>query len=278
MNKMLLEQNGAVQFLASSLIKNQKSNSFEIIDEALHILLQLQVSDTFLKRLTHDKEFLNSLVFVLKCGSHNSRGNAIMLLESILSVADPTQLINVEPESVAQVVHILQDKISVRSSKTALKILMEVCKWGRNRIKAVEANAVIVLVELLLETELERRVCELVLVVLDMLCGCAEGRAELLKHGAGLAVVSKKVLRVSRVGTDRAVRILLSVCRFSASSRVLQEMLQVGVVSKLCLVLQVECGGGKTKGRVKEILGMHSRVWRDAPCIPSHLLSSYPAS
>jgi hypothetical protein len=120
-------------------------------------------------------------------------------------------------------------------------------------------------------------VCELLLVVLYQLCGCTEGRAELWKHAAGLAVLSKKILRVSHMATDRAMRILSSVCRFSATSRVLQEMLQVGVVSKLCLVLQVE-SSLKTKERARGILKLHSRVWKNSSCIPARLLPSYPSS
>jgi hypothetical protein len=110
---------------------------------------------------------------------------------------------------------------------------------------------------------------------LENLCQCAEGRAELLKHAAGLAVVSKKILRVSTLANDRAVRILLSVSKFSATPNVVQEMLKLGVVAKLCLVLQVDCGS-KTKEKAREILKMHARAWRNSPCIPSNLLSSYP--
>lgn len=58
-------------------------------------------------------------------------------------------------------------------------------------------GVVLVLIELLLNV-LERRECELMLVALDRLCECAEGRAELLNDGAGLAVVSKKVLKLRR--------------------------------------------------------------------------------
>jgi hypothetical protein len=98
-----------------------------------------------------------------------------------------------------------------------------------------------------------------------------------LKHGAGLAVVSKKILRVSHVASDKAVRILYSICRFSATSRILQEILQVGVVAKLCLVLQVD-SSFKSKERAREILKLHSRVWRNSACVPAYLMSSYPSS
>lgn len=44
-------------------------------------------------------------------------------------------------------------------------------------------------ISLLIEHVIERRVCEMVLVVLDLLCGCAEGRAQLLRcDGVGCGV------------------------------------------------------------------------------------------
>ncbi len=116
----------------------------------------------------------------------------------------------------------------------------------------------------------------MMLMALDILCGCAEGRAELLEHVAGLAIVSKKILRVSSVATDMAVRILLSVSKFSASPAVVQEMLQLGVVAKLCLMLQVDCEN-KAKEKAREILKLHARAWKSSPCIPKSSLSSYPS-
>ncbi|KAK9279923.1 hypothetical protein L1049_013607 [Liquidambar formosana] len=287
-NKRCLEDAGAVEFLAS-IVKKDFANEIEIAlddgtmecsrasDEALSILYHVGISESGLKNLiSNGSEFLDSLLHVLKRGSYQSRAYAGMLMKSIFEVADPIQLITVQTEFFMEIVHVLRDQISYQSFKAALKLLIELCPWGRNRIKAVDAGAVPVLIELLLDTP-DKRACELILCVLDQLCGCAEGRAELLMHGAGLSVVSKKILRVSHVASDRAVKILSSISRFSATSRVLNEMLQVGVVSKLCLVLQVDCGH-KTKERSKEILKLHSRVWKNSPCIPAHLLSSYPSS
>ncbi|KAI5575937.1 hypothetical protein POPTR_009G016200v4 [Populus trichocarpa] len=288
-NRICLEEAGAVDFLAT-ILKNGDSTSVDIAsddnesefsrasDEALNILYHLKISQRKLKNLiTNDgDQFLESLLQILKHSSYQSRAYATMLLKSVFEVADPMHLISIRPEMFVELVRVLNDQISQQSSKAALKLLVEVCPWGRNRIKAVEGSAVSVLIELLLDKS-DKRACELVLAVLDLLCGCAEGRAELLKHGAGLAVVSKKILRVSHVASDKAVRILYSICRFSATSRVLQEMLQVGVVAKLCLVLQVD-SSFKSKERAREILKLHSRVWRNSACVPAYLMSSYPSS
>ncbi|KAL4283946.1 hypothetical protein GQ457_16G007820 [Hibiscus cannabinus] len=287
-NRSCLEAAGAVEFLVS-IVKNYDSSLLmeiesnegcEVIkasDEALSILHHIKVSESCLKRIVgNDNEFVESLVQILKNGSYQSRTYATMLLKDVFEVADPIHLISLTPEFFAEIVRTLRDQISQQATKAALKLLVELCPWGRNRIKAVEGGAVFVLVELLLESS-NKRTSELALIVLDQLCGCAEGRAELLNHGAGLAMVSKKIFRVSNAASERAVRILSSICRYSATSRVVQEMLQVGVVAKLCLVLQLE-NGYKSKERAREILRLHARVWRNHSCIPSHLLSSYPSS
>ncbi|KAK7278741.1 hypothetical protein RJT34_23777 [Clitoria ternatea] len=288
-NKRCVESAGAVDFLASIVTTNVNNPQYDVVedlellktnqgDEALSILHTLRLSDSGLKTLLGFKngEFINSLTNIMQRGAYESRAYAILLLKSMSSVADPVQLINLNGEFFIELVQLLKDQISEKASKATLRTLIEVCHWGRNRVKAVEAGVVPVLVELLLECR-ERKVCEMMLVVLETLCQCADGRAGLLGHAAGLAIVSKKILRVSTMGNDRAVRILLSVARFSAGPCVVQEMLQLGVVAKLCLVLQVD-SGNKAKEKAREILKLHARAWRNSPCIPSNLLASYPTS
>ncbi|CAL9085845.1 unnamed protein product [Musa textilis] len=109
------------------------------------------------------------------------------------------------------------------------------------------------------------------------LCRCAEGRAALVGHAAGIPVVAKKILRVSQVASERAVRILHSVAKHSATPGLLQEMLQTGVACKLCLVLRAECGV-KTTETAREILRLHSRVWRSSPCLSPQFQLSYPTA
>ncbi|XP_060168843.1 E3 ubiquitin-protein ligase PUB23-like [Lycium barbarum] len=278
-NKKCLESAGVVDFLAAIMIKKKKSEVSDASDEALNILFNLNPSDTELKKFTNsqnDHQFLDSLLNFLKSGNLQTRENAINLLRSTLNVADPARLIGIQPVYFKGMVGILNDNISQQATKAALQLLVELCPWGRNRSKAAENGAVFALIELLFDTN-ERRLCELILTALDHLCTCAEGRAELLSHGGGIAIVSKKILRVSHLASDKAVRILCSISKFSATcyNKVLQEMLQVGVVSKLCLVLQLDASP-KTKEKIKEILRLHSRVWRGSSCIPPHLLSSYP--
>ncbi|GER33764.1 U-box domain-containing family protein [Striga asiatica] len=284
-NKRCMESAGAHEFLASLIIDNaprastgtETSDDFiesrKTCEEALAILCGLDLSELGLKALARP-ELVESLTLVMRLGSYESRAYAIALLRPVLEAADddPSLLTNLHPDLFTELRHALDHQVSQKSTRETLKTLIAACPWGRNRVKAVESGLVPVLVELLLDS-FDKRVCEMMLTVLDLLCQCAEGRAGLLGHGAGLAVVSKKILRVSGHASERAVRILSSVSRFCAGPGVLHEMVQVGVVSKLCLVVRVDCGL-KTKERAREILRMHSKAWRDLPCLPRDLVSS----
>ncbi|KAE8725768.1 E3 ubiquitin-protein ligase PUB22 [Hibiscus syriacus] len=286
-NKRCIESSGAVELLASIVSNHDYSAAegslhyeFESIrstDVALSILYNLQLSEASLRNLLFKNgDFIVSLTRVMQRGRYDSRAYAVLLLNSMVEVADARQLTNLRPELFIELNGVLHDQISKKATKASLQLLAGICPWGRNRIKAAEAGVVSVLIDLLLDSSLERRACEMILTVLDAVCGCAEGRSELLQHGAGVAIVSKKILRVSQVASERAVRILLSISKFCGTTMVLQEMLILGVVAKLCLVLQMDCGF-KTKEKAREVLKLHARVWKNSPCVPTTLLSHYPA-
>ncbi|KAI3706568.1 hypothetical protein L6452_24397 [Arctium lappa] len=297
-NKRSMEAVGAVDYLANVLADQNNVTSsyssageysdddvegFELdtpADEALGVLYHMQISETGLQGLfAKTGDFVDTLTRVMqRAASYESRTYAVLLLKSMFDATQRMQVattMSLKPEFFAELVNVLIDQISQKATKATLKLLINVCVWGRNRIRAAEAGAVGALIDILLDST-DKRVSEMVLLALDQLCQCAEGRSEVLKHGAGLAVVSKKIFRVSPVASDRAVRILHSVAKFSGNTGVVAEMLQLGVVGKLCLVLQVDCGS-KMKERAMEILKMHARAWNNSPCIPHNLISSYPS-
>ncbi|XP_062217399.1 E3 ubiquitin-protein ligase PUB23-like [Phragmites australis] len=244
-------------------------------EDALSVLYSLKPSEKSLAQiLEKDGDFLDTLASVLRRPSYRSRTYGILLLKALTAVMEPARLTTVSAKLVQEVVRVVVDRVSSKAVRAALHVLCRLCPWGRNRVKAVEAGAVAALVELLLD-EGGRRVTELAVIVVDHLCGCAEGRSELVAHPAGLAVVSKKAMRVSLAATESAVRALHAVARHSPTPAVLQEMLAVGVVAKLLLVLQVDAGE-RARVRAKEMLKAHTRVWKDSPCLPAHLKASYP--
>ncbi|KAJ8574181.1 hypothetical protein K7X08_025986 [Anisodus acutangulus] len=278
-NKRCMESAGATEFLASIINNSNEVSNEESFtstkDEALSILYQLKLSEHGLRSLitNGNGEFITSLTHIMQWGSYESRAYAVMLMKKMFEAFTPTLSLSLKQEFFTQVVQVLRDEISQKATKASLQVLVHACSFGRNKVKAAEAGAIRVLVDLLLDSS-EKRACELMLVLLDQICQNAEGRAELLNHPGGLAIVSKKILRVSKVASERAIKILHSISKFSATPSVVQEMLSLGVVAKLCLVLQVDCGS-KAKDRAREILKFHAKAWRSSPCIPMNLLSSY---
>ncbi|XP_060200931.1 E3 ubiquitin-protein ligase PUB23-like [Lycium barbarum] len=279
-NKRCMESAGTPEFLASIInISNEvpdEEGFTSTKEEALSILYQLKLSEHGLRSLiaSGNNEFIESLTRVMQRGSYESRAYALMLMKDMFEASTPTPILGLKQEFFTQVVQVLRDEISQKATKASLQVLVQACPWGRNRVKAAEAGAIRVLVDLLLDSS-EKRACELMLILLDQICQSAEGRVELLKHAGGLAIVSKKILRVSKAGSERAIKILHSISKFSATPSVVQEMLSLGVVAKLCLVLQVDCGS-KAKDRAREILKLHGKAWRSSPCVPMNLKSSYP--
>ncbi|XP_047966444.1 E3 ubiquitin-protein ligase PUB23 [Salvia hispanica] len=267
-NRRIMAAAGAPEFLASLI-------TTPAAEDALSLLCALQLPESSLKPLS-TPNFIQSLTLILQIGSYESRSYAINLLRSITEIADPSTLTSLNPQFFTEIAQFLKsDDITRKERKSALKTLASVCIWGRNRVKAVEAGVVSAAIDLLLETS-EKRMCEMLMGVVEVLCQCAEGRAELVGHAAGLAVVSKKILRVSGAASEKGVRILQAVSRHSATKAVVAEMMQSGVVGKLCLVVQVDCGV-KIKERAMEILKAHARAWRNSPCLPYHFISSYPS-
>ncbi|KAG6483440.1 E3 ubiquitin-protein ligase PUB23-like [Zingiber officinale] len=224
---------------------------------------------------------IDTMVRILMHGCDEVKSTATLILKSIVEAANRGTLEQLSPLFFQSVLCSIRDDVGggrISSSSTphaALKILSHVTPWGRNRVKIVEAGGVWASVELELAAaegdERRRRRTELNLALLRQLCECAEGRAELVRHAAGIAVVAKRVLRVSPAANEQGVAILCAVGRCLATEeRVVREMLAVGAVAKLCLMLQANCSTG-VKEKARRVLRLHSAAWKDSPCVQSYL-------
>ncbi|XP_068651300.1 E3 ubiquitin-protein ligase PUB23-like [Aristolochia californica] len=274
-NRWCMEEAGlflVIAFLISEIdpqwIFSRYNDNSLMVEEAMNILHLLKPSPDVLKKVAEDNggNIIRSLAVILQRGSYQGRFHSMLLLKSVFKVVDEKYKCELQPEFFDAMVEILKDQNSNRGTMAVLSILVKVTPCGRNRIKAVDAGVVGVLVELLAESN-DRRSCEPMLVVLDILCARAEGRSAFIDHAASLAAVVGKILMVSQVGNDLAVKILLHVCSFSASDAVVREMVEVGGVARLCMIVQSECSK-KTKDKAKQILGLHLKAWGKSPCFP----------
>ncbi|EXC12998.1 E3 ubiquitin-protein ligase [Morus notabilis] len=230
------------------------------------------------QNLFENEHVMDSLTWVLSCTFENNKNHikahTVFVLKSIVEKGNPNDLSRLKPEFFRNILEVVKNRdknITHQGLNAALQILLQAGPYGRNRTVMVQYGAVFELVELEINST-ERKTTELVFGILFHLCSCADGRAQFLSHKASIFVVSRRILRVSQAVDDRAVMIFSLICRFSGTKQVLREMLECGAVSRLCVLLQVECAG-YLKERAREMLKTHSGEWKDSPCIDE---SHYP--
>ncbi|CAM0901768.1 unnamed protein product [Alopecurus aequalis] len=270
---------GAVDALFAVLVSTSTPAS---ADSALDVISSLQLSERCLVRAV-DRDgmaLVDALVSTLRRSDSDaaSRARAAVLLADVTVAMAPSRAASLPEQVFVEAVGLLRDDDSCDSApatKAALRLLAGATSHGRNRIKAAEAGAVAALVDMLL-VERRRTWCELALCALDRLCGCAEGRAALVAHGAGVAAVGEKVVGTSAAANRKAVRVLRSVARHAATVEVVREMEATGAVRNLCVVAFSPETPERTRERARETLRMHAATWRSSPCLNPNLQGLYP--
>ncbi|KAK4408397.1 E3 ubiquitin-protein ligase PUB24 [Sesamum angolense] len=275
-NHQLMAEAGVPKAVALFVLRCVKEGRFLGLEEALRVLQRTWAPTSENKRLMEDNlDFVKAMWWVLGSDLENAvKTHAAVVLKSVLEVASLGLKERLEFDFFTQMVKLLRaNMISQQGVRAVLHVLIETCPCGRNRTKIVEAGAVLDLIEMELCSP-EKKTTELIFCLLALLCSCADGRQQLLKHAGGIAMVAKRLLRVSATVDDRALCIIESIARFSATREVVMEMLRVGAVSKLCMVLQADCAA-YLKKKAREILRLHSNSWSNSPCIQVYLLTRY---
>ncbi|WCJ40116.1 plant U-box 24 [Euphorbia peplus] len=281
-NVTCIAEAGATKALVSFVVKCFQTKTTHGLEEALRVLYVSWTSSQENKNIIikDNSDFIDSLTWFSQFDIENHvviKTYSILVLRKAIEYTTTTSLVErLRPEFFQAMVGALNQKMSQQAVKSALRVLIEVCPFGRNRTKIVEAEAVFALIELELEKP-EKKVTDLIFNLLAQLCSCANGREQLMKHAGSIAMISKRILRVSAATDDRALNILGLISKFSASNEIVAEMLRVGAVTKLCMVIQADCAS-YLKHIARDILRLHSNVWNNSPCIAVYLLTRYPNS
>ncbi|XP_054816604.1 E3 ubiquitin-protein ligase PUB24-like [Prosopis cineraria] len=279
-NRRCMVESGALEALVSIITQKFKEGITSCLEQALRVLRLLWAASSIahVKPLVCENlDFITSLAWALQIGVRNNVNivnETMPILKSTAGAADSTLLGNLNVEFFREITKVLKNRrVSEQAIKSALQVLIETCPLGRNRMKIVESGAVFVLIDLELEKP-TKNITELVFNLLANLCSCADGREQFLRHAAGIAVMSKRILRVSNATDDRAVQIFSLIAKYSSSNDVVLEMLRVGAVSKLCMVMQADCAS-YLKEKARSILRLHSKTWNNSPCIQVYLLTRH---
>nr|DAD32868.1 TPA_asm: hypothetical protein HUJ06_011719 [Nelumbo nucifera] len=165
-----------------------------VVEEAISVFYLLKPATDKLKKISQDRNglLIGSLSQIIQHGSYQARIQAALVLKYVFRVVDDIYKTELKMELFEGIAEILKHQNSNRASMAELFILMEVVPFARNRIKAVEVGIISVLVELLAESN-ERQCCEIMLGVIEQLCGRAEGRSAFLAHPASVAATATKI-------------------------------------------------------------------------------------
>lgn len=277
-NRKCMTEAGTAKAMILFIIKCFKAGRINGLEEAFRILhLTWNPSPDNIQLVKDNFDLIESILWILKADQmeendqNNAKNFSVIVLKEIIEVTSSSILQRLKNDFLKEIVNVVRENLSERATKAALHVLIEVCPWGRNRINIVETGVVFELIELELGNP-SKNVTELIFCLLAHLCSCADGRAQLLKHAGGIAMVAKRTLRVSPGTDDRAIQLLAMIARYSATKEVLLEMLRVGAVAKLCMVIQADCED-YLKKKASGILRLHHNVWNNSPCIDVYLLT-----
>ncbi|CAA2943491.1 E3 ubiquitin-protein ligase PUB23-like [Olea europaea var. sylvestris] len=280
-NRKCMAEIGAAKAMANFILCRFQEGNTTGVEEAFRILHLTWSQTPENEQLFKDNfDFIQSIKWILKTESENNltlKTQAVLVLKKVTEIASSSPFETLKVDFFKDLVNILRKTTSQRAVKSVLQTLIVICPVGGNRVKIVEAGAVFHLIEMELSGQQpeERSKTELIFCLLAQLCSCADGRAELIKHAGGIAMVSKRLLRVSVATDDKSLHILALISRFSATREVLVEMLSVGAVSKICMVIQAYSEDYFQK-KAREILSLLSNVWSNSPCIQIYVITRYP--
>ncbi|KAK1398641.1 RING-type E3 ubiquitin transferase [Heracleum sosnowskyi] len=280
-NRKCMAEAGTAKAMVSLIAKCFKEHRMLGLEEAFRILhLSWKPSIDNIHMVKENFDLIESILWILQVDHKGDKTYlvvkhfAILVLKTIIDVASSSLLERLQNNFFYVTVKMLRaDHITEQARKAMLHVLIDLCPWGRNRIKIVEAGAVFELIELELGHP-GKHVTELIFCLLANLCACADGRAQLVNHAVGIALVSKRILRVSPGTDEKAVHVLALISRHSATDEVLGEMLKVGGVAKLCMVIQADCQD-YLKKKARDILRLHNNTWTNSPCIAVYLFTKF---
>ncbi|KAI3820320.1 hypothetical protein L1987_07865 [Smallanthus sonchifolius] len=263
------------QLITQILADSSDFMVFRACEEALGVLQHLPISqenDGKVIELFLKPEFMKSMVIILQRGSKEARVYVMAILRKLANL-DFNWNVVLNDQGIGMFKSILElasDEISSKASSSTLQVLIKILDSSKeSRSKAIEAGAMCTLIDLLPDSN--RSKCEKILLVIKLLCECANGKVAFIEHGLGIGAVSSKLFNVSEIASKICIQIFLLVCSFhDPSNKVLEDMLVYGVVKKLVILMHMS-GPSSTKNKMVDMFKKHSYSWSRYPCFPSEL-------
>ncbi|KAE8686464.1 U-box domain-containing protein 25 [Hibiscus syriacus] len=256
---VICSHGNAREILMSIVFSESSSESLELNQEALAVLVMFQLSESECTEIASD---LNKVIYLSKLLFHSSidvRINSASLIETVLAGTNSSDLraeISNVDEIFAGVVDILKNLNSYpRALRIGVRALFALCLVKQTRQKAVEAGAAEALIERL--ADLDKCDAERALATIELLCRIPSGCSAFAAHALTVPLLVKTILKISDRATEYAAGALTALC--SESERSQGEAVTAGVLIQLLLLVQSDC-----TERAKRKAQMLLRLLRDS--------------
>lgn len=187
----------------------------------------------------------------------SARQNAVIVMKELLFYDQSCINVLIEIQDLAESLYqMVKVPICPSATKASLMVIYSIISYtsSENNNKIVAKFVNMGLVSLILEmlVDCEKSITEKALAVLDIICNFQEGKQKAYEHGLTMAIIAKKIIRVTEMAIECSISILWKLCKGGNENSII-EALELGVFQKLLVVLQVGCGE-KTKEKATELL------------------------
>ncbi|KAH0777069.1 hypothetical protein KY290_008480 [Solanum tuberosum] len=160
--RQCMEEVGAIKAIIGFIVKSYKIGKLLIpgLEEALRIFHSIwnPSHEDHKNHVKDNHDLVKAILWILKNETKNSchdnviKTHAMMVLKDVIEVSTSNLLSGLDSEFFQKIVHTLRKNnktyISQQATKAALQVLIDVCAWGRNKLKIIESGAIFELIEL----------------------------------------------------------------------------------------------------------------------------------
>ncbi|KAF6154886.1 hypothetical protein GIB67_018323 [Kingdonia uniflora] len=213
----------------------------EQVIRVLELVLDLIDKEELMMKLAKKGEFLGSIVLIMRRGSLNARISSARVLE-MMTINPESKLLVAEKEGILfelfRLIGVETDPVAV---DVGLSGLVSLSMVRRTRLKIVRFGAVELLGKLLARLNLPVTAVENVLKLLEMIANSTEGRTAICDDRLCVTAIVDKMLKVSKMATERGAVILWSVCYLGRDEKAQDDVIKSKGLTKILLLLQSDC-------------------------------------
>nr|XP_043621053.1 U-box domain-containing protein 26-like [Erigeron canadensis] len=259
-NRSVISTHNAREILIGILFSETTNTHSELKIESLAILSSFPLSESECALISADSDRFQQLITLLSHTSIDVRVNSASLIENVVAGTKSSEK-RAEMSDFDGIfdgiVNILNFPLTYpRAIKIGIKALFALCLVKQHRNKAVEAGAVVAIIDRL--SDFEKCDAERALATVELLCRIPEGCAAFASHALTVPLLVKIILKISDRATEYAAGALLSLC--TAAERLQREAVAAGVLTQLLLLVQSECTA-RAKRKAQMLLKLLRDSW-----------------